>query len=127
MTCSIDWIFLRFIFMNHCCFRFSFLGIYANLGLPWSSITFTASSHTDNHFYKYIPLHEKCPYWELFWSRFSRLRTEYGEIRSISPYSVQMREIGDQNNSEYGYYTDTIRILYGYYTKLYSMKSAFFN
>ena len=25
---------------------------------------------------------EKCPYWELFWSAFSRIRTEYGEIRS---------------------------------------------
>ena len=40
---------------------FRSLEIYENLGLPWSSITFTASSHTDNHFYKYIPLHEKCP------------------------------------------------------------------
>ena len=27
---------------------------------------------------------------------FSRIRTEYGEIRSISPYSVQMRENTDQ-------------------------------
>ena len=27
-----------------------------------------------------------------FWSVFSRIRTEYGEIRSISPYSVLMRE-----------------------------------
>ena len=26
------------------------------------------------------------------WSVFSRIRTEYGKIRSISPYSVQMRE-----------------------------------
>ena len=31
-----------------------------------------------------------------FWSAFSRIRTEYGEIRSISPYSVQMRESMDQ-------------------------------
>ena len=27
-----------------------------------------------------------------FWSVFSRIRTEYGEILRISPYSVQMRE-----------------------------------
>ena len=27
-----------------------------------------------------------------FWSVFSRIRAEYGEIRSISPYSVRMRE-----------------------------------
>ena len=33
----------------------------------------------------------KCPYSELFWSTFSRTRTEYGEILRISPYSVRMR------------------------------------
>ena len=27
-------------------------------------------------------MREKCPYLELFWSTFSRMRTEYGEIRS---------------------------------------------
>ena len=32
---------------------------------------------------------------------FSRIRTEYGEILRISPYSVRMRENADQNNSEY--------------------------
>ena len=31
-----------------------------------------------------------------FWSVFSRIRTEYGEIPSISPYSVRMRESTDQ-------------------------------
>ena len=49
-------------------------------------------------------LREKCPYLELFWSAFSFILTEYGEIRSISPYSVQMRENADQNNSEYGHF-----------------------
>ena len=49
-------------------------------------------------------LRKNCPYSELFWSVFSRIRTEYGEIRSISPYSVQMRENKDQNNSEYGHF-----------------------
>ena len=39
-----------------------------------------------------ISLREKCPYSELFWSAFSRILTEYGEIRSICPYSVRMRE-----------------------------------
>ena len=28
------------------------------------------------------PLRKKCPYLELFWSAFSRIRSEYGEIRS---------------------------------------------
>ena len=32
------------------------LEIYKNLGLPFSSITFTVNSHPDNHFYKYIYL-----------------------------------------------------------------------
>ena len=49
-------------------------------------------------------LREKCPYSELFMSLFSRIRTEYGEIRSISPYSVQMRENTDQNNSEHRHF-----------------------
>ena len=38
-------------------------------------------------------LRKKCPYSELLGSVFSRILTEYGEVRSISPYSVQMREI----------------------------------
>ena len=51
-----------------------------------------------------LPLCEKCAYSELFWSAFSRIRTEYGEILRISPYSVRMRENADQNNSEYGHF-----------------------
>ena len=31
-----------------------------------------------------------------FWSVFSRIRTEYGEILRISPYSVRMQENTDQ-------------------------------
>ena len=35
---------------------------------------------------------------------FSRIRTEYGKIRSISPYSVRIRENAEQNNSEDGHF-----------------------
>ena len=49
-------------------------------------------------------LREKCPYSELFWSVFSRIWTEYGEILHISPYSVRMLEKADQNSSEYGHF-----------------------
>ena len=49
-------------------------------------------------------LREKCPYTEFFWSVFSRIRTEYGEIRSVSPYSVRMRENTGQENSEHFFY-----------------------
>ena len=47
-------------------------------------------------------LREKCSYTELFWSVFSRIRTEYGEI-SICRHSVRMRENTDQKISEYGH------------------------
>ena len=50
-------------------------------------------------------LREKCPYSEFFWSVFSRIRTEYGKTRSISPCSVRMRENTDQKNSEYGHFS----------------------
>ena len=36
-------------------------------------------------------MRDKCPYSEFFWSVFSCIRTERGEIRSISLFSVQMR------------------------------------
>ena len=41
---------------------------------------------------------------ELFWSAFSRIRTEQGEILRVSLYSVRIRENADQNNSEYGHF-----------------------
>ena len=52
-------------------------------------------------FLSFCTLGKKCPCSELFWSTFSDIRTEYREIRSIPPYSVQMRENADRNNPEY--------------------------
>ena len=40
-----------------------------------------------------LAVREKCPYLELFWSVFSRIRIEYGQIRSIFTCSVQMRKM----------------------------------
>ena len=51
-----------------------------------------------------LSLREKYPYSELFWSAFCCIRIEHGEILRISPYSVQMRDNADQNNSEYGHF-----------------------
>ena len=51
-----------------------------------------------------MALRKTCPYSELFWSVFSRIWTEYGEIRSASPFSAQMRENTDQNNSEFEHF-----------------------
>ena len=42
-----------------------------------------------------LALPKKCPYLELFQSAFSNIRTEYGEINRISPYSVRMQETVD--------------------------------
>ena len=47
-----------------------------------------------------LTLRKKYLHSELFWSVFSHIRTEYGEIRRISPYSVRIRENTDQDNSE---------------------------
>ena len=52
---------------------------------------------------------KKCPYSELFSSVFSRIRTEYGDILCISPYSVQMREDTDQSNSKYGLFLRSVK------------------
>ena len=51
-----------------------------------------------------LPLRKGCPYSELFWSVFSRIRTEFGDILPISSYSVRIRENTDQNNSDYGHF-----------------------
>ena len=57
------------------------------------------------NYLKQQTLRRKWPYSELFWSAFSRIRTGYGEILRISPYSVRMRENTDQDNSEYGHFS----------------------
>ena len=55
-------------------------------------------------FVQVLALRKKCPYSELFWSAFSNIQDEYGEILRFSPYSVRMRENADQNNSEYRHF-----------------------
>ena len=62
------------------------------------------------HFSDKLALRKKCPYLQLFWSVFSRIWTEYGEVLRISPYSVRMRENTDQNNSEYEYFLRSVVI-----------------
>ena len=49
-------------------------------------------------------LRGKLPYSEFFWSVFSRIQIEYGELLRIFSYSVRMRENTDQKNSEYGHF-----------------------
>ena len=61
-----------------------------------------ASVSSTSRNYHLRSLRKKCLFSELFWFVFSRIRTEYRELLHISPYSVQMRENTNQNNSEYG-------------------------
>ena len=61
--------------------------------------------------------HLKCPYSYLFWSGFSCIGTEYGEIRSTSPYSVRTRENKDQNDSECGHFSRSIYTVYTLFTQ----------
>ena len=66
---------------------------------------------SENEFWKYCPqltLRDKCLYLEFFWSVFSSIWTEYGEILRISMYSVRMRENTDWKNSEYGHFSRSV-------------------
>ena len=64
-------------------FRVSFL-VTLRFFLPDISVRIIAEQ---------ITLRKMRPYSELFWSVFSRIWTECEEIRSISQYSVRMREV----------------------------------
>ena len=57
-------------------------------------------------------LRKKCPYSELFWSVFSRIRTEYGEILRISLYLVRIGENTVRNNSENGHFLSSAAMLH---------------
>ena len=61
-----------------------------------SSNSFQVSMLLPMRLHILFSLREKCPNRTFFWSVFSRIRIKYVEIRSISPYSVRMRENMDQ-------------------------------
>ena len=47
-----------------------------------------------------------------FWILFSRIRTEYGDIRSMSPYSVRMREKLEKTRTRITPNTDSFYAIY---------------
>ena len=59
-----------------------------------------------------LTLCEKCPYSELFWSAFSLMWIEYGEILRISPYLVQMREMRTRITPNTDTFKTTLKIIY---------------
>ena len=89
--------------------RFSFKWhsscLYYHLKLSYCHTDASTYNHSRDWFKNLsLTLRKACPYSELFWSAFSRIRTEYGKIIRVSPYSVRMRENTDQSNSEYGHF-----------------------
>ena len=63
-------------------------------------LEFSAENEAKRHCVKSVRIRS----YSGFWSEFSRIRTKYEEILRISPYSVQMLENADQNNSENGHF-----------------------
>ena len=57
-----------------------------------------------SHWLSLYSLPKKCPYSELFWSAFSRIRTEYEQIRS--------NENADQNNSKYEHFPRSDKLMH---------------
>ena len=76
----------------------------------WTHVYVPIVQDLYNWFTVWHSQHEKCPHSVFFWSVFSRIPTEYWEIRSISPYSVRMQENMDQKNSEYGHFSRRIKL-----------------
>ena len=67
--------------------------------------------------FKLTTLRKKCPYSEFFWHLFSRIRTEYGEIRSISPRSVRMGKMRTRitpNTDTFYAVIKSVRLFYGF-------------
>ena len=57
---------------------------------------------------KKLTLGKECPFWDFFWTVFSCIQTEYGEILHIFPYLVRMWENVDQRNSEYRHFSHSV-------------------
>ena len=74
---------------------------------------------------------EKCLYSDFFWSIFSRIRIEYGEILSVFAvflvriffYLVRIRKNTDQKNSKYGHFHALITVLFQSLTHFVTMIS----
>ena len=87
------------ILESNICVGFSFFGsLQSATLLKREHLRVTASQYSSPS------LRGKFPYSEFFWSVFSRIQIEYGDLLRIFSYSVRMRENTDQKNSEYGHF-----------------------
>ena len=81
-------------------------------GLVLKGLTFKYCEMVISSYTFQLTLRKKCLLSEFFWSVFSRIRTEGGEIRSISLYSTEMQENTDQKNSEYEHFLRSVVIFF---------------
>ena len=51
-----------------------------------------------------ISMSKRCGYTEFFWSIFSYIRTEYGDLLCKSSCLIWVQEYKEQKNSEYGHF-----------------------
>ena len=72
----------------------------------WYSLMKVENVPKNSHQFK-VSTAKKCRYLKFFWSVFSPIWTEYGEIRRISPFEILMRKNMDQKHSEYGHFLDS--------------------
>ena len=71
-----------------------------------------ASNSVKNTALQRLPLCEKYSCSVLFWSVFSSIRTEYGDLLCKSPYSVLILENTDQKNSEKRYFLRSVFLVF---------------
>ena len=69
----------------------------------------------DSSFIDLAKVCEKCPNAEIFLFVVSCIRTEYGDLRRKSPYSVQIQENTDQKKTPY---LDTFHAVLGVFISL---------
>ena len=50
-------------------------------------------------------MRKNCPNTEFFWPVFFHIWDEHGDLRSKSPYSVQIRKNTDQKNPVFGHFS----------------------
>ena len=80
-----------------CKLHFNITDINAGFGRHRKIIKAKYSSIT--HYVKSVQIRS------FFWSVFSRIRTEYGKILRISPYSVRIQENTDQKKLVFGHFS----------------------
>ena len=75
------------------------------------------------HFFLYsVTLRKNCPCSEFFWSAFSHIWTEPGDLQS---YSVRMWENADRKNSKYRHFLRSVTFLFEIKTKYNASMNTF--